>query len=174
MRSDSTTAMDSAGATARPARTAALTATSSLVLPADLSLPLLASQSGNLFRDSLDATRRWYLPSFVLADDVDPAFAFAAAKSVEVDSAGNPYATATLAIGLREVKPADVVAWQNHAPSSPLQPIPLENLGAMLMLDSHDAATGAPRAVVVSGTFTTGSQGCAQFHAILGANAIIA
>src|SRR5690242_18122790 len=52
-------------------------------------VPHVDQQKGNLFAGS--GNTQWYLPTFVLADDPDPAFGFAASQTTQVDqSTGDP------------------------------------------------------------------------------------
>lgn len=139
------------------------------------SLPLVGSQVGNVFHDASSPTLAWYLPSFSLAAEVDPTFAFAAQVSdQQVDSAGNYLAIAMLTFGVDLSPPADVATFQKQNPSVRMQLIPLEGLSATLTLSSANATTGAPTSFQVQGTFTPGTLGRVQFTALAGSNVLIA
>ena len=99
------------------------------VLPA--SLPLVSSQTGNLFVDRNNPKLHWYLPDFALADDTDPAFAFVARQSSQ-DEHNNPYNAARLTLRVRKFQPDDVVQFAGANPWAALQEIPLAELSAVL------------------------------------------
>ena len=101
------------------------------VTPPPQSLPLAASRNGNLFVDRNDPNLHWYLPGFVLHEDPDTAFAFAARQSGQ-DSNGNPFSTATLSLRVSKRQPDDVAAFAKANPTATLREIPLAELSATL------------------------------------------
>ncbi|MGD0291757.1 MAG: hypothetical protein ABSC63_19220 [Candidatus Binataceae bacterium] len=76
--------------------------------PPPASLPLVSSQTDNLFVDRNDANLHWYLPDLALAEDVDSGFSFVASQSGQ-DSKGNPFNTARLTLRVHKSQPDDVV-----------------------------------------------------------------
>jgi hypothetical protein len=99
--------------------------------PPPASLPLLSSQTGNLFVDRNDANLHWYLPDFILAGDVDSGFSFVASQSGQ-DSNGNPFNTARLTLRVHKSQPDDVAKVSQVDPAAKLQEIPLAELSATL------------------------------------------
>lgn len=100
-------------------------------VPKPVSLPLVSSQTGNLFVDRNDPNLHWYLPDFTLADDMDhPQFAFAASQSGQ-DAQGNPLNRATVTLRLHKSPPAEVVTLSAN-PDPKLQEIPLAEMSAIL------------------------------------------
>src|SRR5690349_7780735 len=76
-------------------------------------LPLANTQTGNLFRDRFTTDLFWYLPTFELAADPDPAFHFMA-KQEGVDASGNSFNRASLALSIRKSVPSDVQLAQSQ------------------------------------------------------------
>jgi len=105
--------------------------------PKPASLPLVSSQTGNLFLDRNDANLHWYLPDFNLTDDVDPGFAFAASQSGQ-DLKGNPFNKARLTLRLHKSQPDDVVKFSQANADATLQEITLAEMSAKLTTSYTD------------------------------------
>ena len=106
-------------------------------------VPHADQQTGNLFAVPSDATQMWYLPDFVPVDDPDPAFGFAASQTTEIDQdTGSPFNTCTFSMTVRKTVPADATAWAAANPDGKLREVPLEDLGAAIVIQtmSHDAS----------------------------------
>ena len=99
--------------------------------PPPLSLPLAATQNGNLFTDRNNANLYWYLPDFELAADTDPSFAFTASQSGQ-QANGQPFNKAEVTFGLNKLQPAQVTQFGQANPNATFSEIPLENLAAVL------------------------------------------
>jgi hypothetical protein len=92
---------------------------------------LTDSRNGNLFLDRNHPDLHWYLPDFVLADDLDPSFAFVASQKGQ-QANGQPYNVARLTLRICKLKPTDVLQFAQANPSATLQEIPLADLTAVL------------------------------------------
>ncbi len=125
---------------------------------ANQSLPLANSRTGNIFQDRFVTNLAWYLPSVVLAPDVDPAFAFNAIQS-GVDIARNPFDQVTLTFGLVKQKPDDAVAYGQQHPACELREIPIDSIAATLTTTAPDPQTGAAHSATYPGTLTMGADG---------------
>ncbi len=99
--------------------------------PLLLSLPMAASQAGNLFADRNDPNLHWYLPAVALADDPDPGFAFDASQAGQ-DAEGRPFYSAQLTLDITRSMPPDAVALHGTNPGASLREIPLAGLAATL------------------------------------------
>ena len=102
------------------------------VPPPPVSLPLVSSQTGNLFVDRNDANLHWYLPDFTLAQDVDSGFSFVASQSGQ-DQNGNPFNTARLTLRVLKLQPDDVLKFSQANPAAKLQEVPLAEMSATLV-----------------------------------------
>jgi hypothetical protein len=107
----------------------------------NLPLPVVNTQSGNLFNDRFNPNLRWYLPKYDLAADIDTLFSFAASQS-GVDSTGHPFNKGMLTLGLHKSVPDDVQAFQSSDPNFQYQEIPSSNLVASLSTTFTDPNTG--------------------------------
>ena len=132
------------------------------------SLPVLGTQNGSIFDDRDDQNVFWYLPALQPADPTS-AFSFAATVGPQVDSAGNPFDSATLSIPLAVVDPPDVVAARQANPASTYQVIPAASYDVTLDVPYVDGS-GAAQTSSVSGTVSTQSDGTllAVFPGLLG------
>jgi hypothetical protein len=99
--------------------------------PLPASLPLAGSGSLDLFLDRNNPNLHWYLPDFLLADDVDPSFAFVASQSGQ-QANGQPFNVARLTLRVCKQKPADVSQFIQQNPNAIVQEIPLANIAAIL------------------------------------------
>lgn len=167
-----------AGSAASPVRLAPatlVTASVARLIDTTQSLPVANTQAGNVFKDRVAADTAWYLPAFQLADDVDPAFAFAATQA-GVDEAGNPFNRVTLTVGAKKVIPADVTAYKQQNPSVQLREIPLNALQPTLTTASQDSHTGATKQSTYPGTVAAAADGTLRltFNTVLGVDAIVA
>jgi len=124
---------------------------------AQLHLPDETTRSGSTYRDRYDTSVLWYVPSLALADDPDPAFAFAATQSGQ-DKNGNPYNHASLSLSLKKSVPADAVAAQQAAPALTLREIGLDGLTATLATTYTDDG-GNPAHDAIPGTVQTADDG---------------
>jgi hypothetical protein len=95
------------------------------------SLPLAASRNGSLFADRFNANLHWYLPSFALATDVDPSFAFAASQTGQ-QANGQPFNVARLSLTLVKQQPAQALQFARANPHAVLREVPLQTLAAVL------------------------------------------
>jgi hypothetical protein len=132
------------------------------------SLPVLSTQNGSIFRDRDDQNVFWYLPALKPADPTS-AFSFAATVGPQVDSAGNPFDSATLSIPLTVIDPPDVMAARQANPSSTYQVIPAASYDVTLFVPYVDGS-GAAQTSSVSGTVSPQSDGSllAVFPGLLG------
>ena len=110
--------------------------------PQPASLPLAGTQIGSLFQDRANGALRWFVPGFVLADDPDPCFGFAASQA-GTDGGGRPFNKLRLTFGLRKVVPADVTAFKAANPAIEVREVPLQGLVARLSIAYKDASSGA-------------------------------
>src|SRR5664280_1282014 len=104
------TALPFAGGLAvKPVQHSAVFVSHPIVLPQPpvASLPLANSGHGSLFLDRTNPNLHWYLPDFVLADDIDSSFAFVASQNGPMAN-NQPYNVARLTLRICKLKPADV------------------------------------------------------------------
>lgn len=99
--------------------------------PPVASLPLANSGHGSLFLDRTNPNLHWYLPDFVLADDIDSSFAFVASQNGPMAN-NQPYNVARLTLRIRKLMPADVVQFAQANPTATLQEISLAEMTAIL------------------------------------------
>ena len=128
------TALPFAGALAvKPGQHSAVFVSHPILLPQPpvASLPLANSGNGSLFLDRNNPNLHWYLPDFVLADDIDPSFAFVASQTGQ-QANGQPFNVARLTLRICKLKPADVVQFAQANPTATLQEIPLADMTAIL------------------------------------------
>ncbi len=132
------------------------------------SLPVLGTQNGSIFDDRDDQNVFWYLPALQPADPTS-AFSFAATVGPQVDSAGDPFDSATVSIPLAVVDPPDVVAARQANPASTYQVIPGASYDVTLAVPYVDGS-GAAQTSSVSGAVSTQSDGTllAVFPGLLG------
>jgi hypothetical protein len=132
------------------------------------SLPVLATQNGDIFSDRYDPAVVWYLPAVQPADPASD-FSFAATVGPQVDSEGNPFDSATLSIPLTVVDPPDVVAAMQANPGSVYQVIPAVSYDVTLAVPYVDGG-GTAQVSSVSGTVSAQPDGTllAVFPGLLG------
>jgi hypothetical protein len=137
-------------------------------------MPILGTQNGHLLSSWPTADVKWYLPDFVLADDIDPKFEFAATQS-GVDASGNPFNKLRLTLGLRKVIPQDVAAFKTSQPTVQLREVWLAIHSAIIALTFKDSTTGADQQALILGSVAVLPDGSVDlvFENILGVNVII-
>ncbi len=135
--------------------------------PLPASLPLMSSQNGNLFVDRNDPNVHWYLPDFVLAEDADPAFAFAATQTGQ-GADGNPYNAARLTLRVCKLKPDDVARFEGSNPGVALREIPLAEIGGVLTSVYTDNGQERQRTFSATIQDAGGGYSLLTFDAILG------
>ena len=136
------------------------------------SLPVLSTQNGSIFDDRDDQSVFWYLPELQPTDPT-VAFSFAATVGPQVDSAGDPFDSATLSIPLSVVDPPDVVAARAANPAATYQVIPAASYDVTLAVPYVDGE-GTAQTSSVSGTVSAQSDGTllAVFNGLLGPTVI--
>lgn len=122
------------------------------ILNENIPLPVLNTQSGNLFNDRFNVNLKWYLPKYELAADTNTLFSFAASQS-GVDSAGQPFNKGMLTLGSQKSVPDDVQAFQSSNPGFQYQETASLNLVASLSTTFTDPNTGKMVVIATSHKF---------------------
>jgi hypothetical protein len=135
------------------------------------SLPVVSTQTRNLFLDTNNANLHWYLPDVTLADGVDPSFAFAASQSGQ-DSSGNPFNTAQLTFRVQKCQPADVAQFAQSNSGATLREIPLLNLSVALTSVYTDGGQERQRTFTATLQDAGGEAFQLTFGPILGASVV--
>lgn len=137
-------------------------------MPSQGSLPVLGTQNGSIFADRFDQNLFWYLPALRPADPAS-AFSFAATVGPQVDSAGDPFDSATMSVPLTVADPPDVVAARQANPASAYQVIPAVSYDVTLAVPYVDGS-GTAQTTSVSGTVSAQADGSllAVFAGLLG------
>lgn len=131
-------------------------------------LPVLGTQNGSIFADRDDQNVFWYLPTLQPADPTS-VFSFAATVGPQVNSAGNPFDSATVSIPVTVADPPDVAAARQANPGSVYQVIPASSYDVTLAVPYLDDG-GTAQAANVSGTVSAQADGTllAVFAGLLG------
>jgi hypothetical protein len=136
-------------------------------------IPHLENRDGNIFGFNGEQNGVWYLPGFELLEGVDPAFAFAASQTNEVDvTTGDPFNKCQFSLSLKKTMPADVLAWQAANPTGISREIPFLDMEGAISVQIRDQ--GELRVTDFRATVTQESPGMFVLRAegILGVNVI--
>lgn len=117
---------------------------------ANLDLPVVGTQQGNLFHGRYDEHVRWYLETVSLAADPDPSFAFAATqRGAGADQ--SPFEQARLTLGLSIAEGPELAAARTGDPTLVFQPVVLSGRAVTIALP-YTAADGTAKTALVAGT----------------------